>query len=1173
MPNQLQITTAQRQSSDRHNLREAVYLLSGEVTTRSGVPNASIRWSTREVTAFGEIYEAYMAPPRAVVRAMGFEPGSQGQFPAIRIPIRNLPFGHTESIVASVTDDDYRFENTVVTLRVGYVRPGEDPNDLDDADWTPLVLKGFLGPPEDVTLDGFVLPVFNRGARRNLSLQWPQLPSPGAMAGGAIDRKDGGRMPPVIVGVPQEWIRVPTLNLGVRGFLASGYDAGSTQLTFSTITAGPEDFVSGNVPDSGNQADLGKYGTGTGRAGLLVHYLGPVYEVVSASYDQAAQEFTVTLDSGLAAAVPRGGFVQQWGPSFNPATGRILAASDSGNSNGEVGWWWVAAGHAMNSDVGVRYGWRFADGEVRPIDEAVWPLAYGSNPTGVSLDAEGGRNVGGLSDSAFLNATKIFVSRGTRAAPNAPVYYDPLVDSVEITQQPEFTTEAANTGAINRATGGSGTDNDKLRDGSEETGRAFAAGEEVTLTFPDAPSPFSNSDTTKSTLHIVMSTSSSNGIRFTSAGGGTEFAQITPPVTGVQKFAIAQSSARNFNTSVRVVAPTGGGGSVFEVWWEHDLSATVQNSRTQDVAITSGANLVGPPMQFAELVVRHTQQGSVLHQSAISGGNVINIPSSSPFYDQETFSGATYRVPYPTNALLGLHLLLGTEGDVDLIDTDSYEAAHTLFAAENIRLSFAWTEETRPNSWSELERQLGEQSRSFCFYGPSGHQVLFLEAASGLEVATIQQSFRLPGCPGANTFPSTGPLMERTRVTELINQVEAEWDRDLLTDKFRRITSGANDTSISEVGARRSDRGPYQFSMHSPWEGNSNWDVAGQVSGIVQFYADRQAFAATRFTFDTAWIAHGLDRGSIIRVAYPVTPQYFRNVVCEVESVAASPLSNESFQVIARAVSTPLKSLEPNCTWVDAFDDETDQWPTVIASEYDTWKQHWTNNCPDEVIDDGIDYAAFQASGATLPATGGSDDTLSCTLPRPENVTGAGFLMLACVVVNTDFNLNTLTPPAGWAEIASEPDGAITTYVFEKTSGGSEADDYTWTGVGSAGFSTMTGVIIAFDNKAATVNDALTNTSDSFLTIPAVTVSQTGSALLAFIGAEVDTNAENFSVSSEMELAVQHVADSSGESPGGSALAVEKNVAAGSISGRTFSHPEASNFFRDKAVIALVVEF
>lgn len=1178
----LSITGDQRQASDRHNLAGAVYLLSGTFTGRTGVPDAPFYWSTRAVTALGQDWQPYLGPPKVIARGMGYEPGSPGVFPEVQVPVRNLPFAHVESIVAAITDEDFRVENTEATLRVAYLKPGDDPDNFVDADWVPLVLRGFFGPPESVTLDGLLLTLFHRGVRRNFSVRWPRLPTADTMAGGAIDKKDSGRMPPVIVGIPQDWVRAPSLNLGVRGFTISGHDAGATEITFSAITAGPENLVSGNTPDTGSISGLGGYGTGTGRAGLMVHYVGPVYEVVSASFDQELQQFTVTLDSGLAASVPRGAFVQQWGSAFNPDTGVAVAASKGGNSNGLNGWFWCATGNSMRSPFGgddttVRYGWLFPGGEVRPIDEAVWPLTYGTIADSVNLNSEGGENIGGF-DEALAYGVPVFLSRGTRASPNAPVYYDPSVNPVGVESQPEFTTRVANT-ATNRGDGGTGTDNDKLRDGSEETGRAFAAGDSVTVTFPDAPEPFENGDTTRSVLHIVMSTSSANGIRFTNAGGGTEFAHITPPITGVQKFAITQAMPRDFNETVRVVAPTGGGGSVFEVWWEHDLSADVENSRTQDVEITSGAGLVGPVMEFAELVVQHSRLGSLLSRIQVSGGFPEILGSGASTVDTESAPGLSgnYVVPYPTSVMRGLHMLLGTEGDVDFIDLGYYEDAHDKFKAENIRLNSVFTEDNRPSNWTELERLFGEQTRSFWFYGPSGHQVLFLETASSMEAQTVQQTFRLPGCPGANTFPGGGTVMQRTLTTELVNEVEAEWDRDWLTGKYRGFTTANNQESIGQVGLRRSDRNPFPFTLHSPWDGNDSFDVAGQVSGIAQFYADRLAFAATRFTFDTAWVAHGLDRGSIVRVSYPVTALSFRNVVCEVEQVSVSPLNAERFNIVARAVGPVQKGLEPQCTWADAFNLEQ-QWASVILSPYDMWKNHWTLNCPDVEAPIPTIPLGYEASGATVPVSETSDDTLTCTVPRPSNVTTSGQLMLAGIAIETTFNLDTLTPPSGWTEIAEVTDGTVTLRVYQKVAGNSEPDDYTWTGTGTSGFSSLTGTIIGLDGTSATVNLSKI-ASDTFtfeltLEVPSLENDEEGSALIAFAAAEVDTNAEAWTVSSEMELGAQHSGDSSNSNAVSSALAVEDNLPAGSISGRSFSNPHAGNFpLNDQTVVALIVEF
>ena len=957
---QVILTSAQEDASQRHDIGGAVYLLSGTLTGRDTVPDAAFYWSTHDVTAFGQDFQVYLGPPRDISRTMGYEPGAQSVTQEVRVPVRNLPFAHAESSVAAITDDDFRVENTVATLRVAYLKPGQPTSALTDADYTPVLLNGFLGPPDEVTLDGFVLPVYPRGARRNQHLIWPRMPTADTISGGAIDRKSAGTMPPVIVGAPRGWIKPAALNLGVRGFLLSGYSGGDTVIKFNTITDGPEDLAGGNLPTGDTNTDaVGAYGTGTGLAGLLIHHAGPVYPVATASYDPDAQVFTVTLSSGLATDVPRGGFVQQWGAAFNPTnTGApssplaaALTESPNGNANGLSSWWWVLGNRIVSpqspssAEVAAEFGWLFADGEVRPAEASTWDfnVADGS-PSELPLALEGGEGIGGEQDNSRTNAQVLTLTRGTRLSGIvAPVYYDPVNGTTEVTQQPEFTsTQTAS--LLNYPTGGTGANNANARDGNDVTVMSLATSEVKTLTFNSAPSPFADSDTVASTLHVI----GTGTISFTDSTGSVSYGSISS--TGTFRFTLVAPA--DFNATVRCVGG-GSGGNVAELWWEHNLSAAIQSTRTTDVKITSASAPLGPPMEYAELVVK-LETPSTLHSLAPSGGGVgaqRSFPDiSGALVTLETRSPSTmdpyeYQVPYPTNVMMGLHALLNfNEGAVDLIDLAAYAAAHERYVADNLRLGFVWTDANRPKSWTELEQRVALNSRSQIHYGPSGHQMVYMEAASGFEALPVLQSFRLPGVPGANCIGAQAPLLERTRTTELINQAEAGWAPDYLANELTRVVSAENAESVADVGIRRRDRGRHELDMHTPWEGNTNYAVAAGVSGIVQFYADRQAFTATRFNFETAWVAHGLDRGSIIRVTYPVstTPPSYRNVTAEVESLSASPINAERTRVRARSVSKPQKGLEPAFTWLDVFIASSDAWSTRILQEFDTWEDYWS---------------------------------------------------------------------------------------------------------------------------------------------------------------------------------------------------------------------------------------
>ena len=970
MTRQLEITDSQRQSSDRHNLRAAIYLLSGTFVGRSGVTDAPFYWSTHEVTAFGQLFKPYLAPPLSVARGIGFEPGSEASFPEVRIPVRNLPFAHSESMVAAITDEDFRVENTTATLRVAYLRPGQTASSLADEDWTPLVLDGFLGPADEITLDGLILPLFNRGARRNQLISWPRLPSPETMSGGAIDASDAGTIPPIVVGNPRDWFRVPTMNLGVRGFTSSGFDTGQTAITFRAITVGSENLASGNAI--------------FGNPGISIHYTFPVYEVASAAFNSNTKEFTVYLGSGLAADVPRGAYVQQHGPGLHPISGKpvIHSAEATDFEDGTYFFWALGApvGSTQISppvtvdDVDYQFGWLFPDGEVRPADISTWPILldtsyFDSEGYDFSLSGNGGANMGdGDTDPRFTGGQLIRMGRGIPSAPFVPVYYDPLVNGdQEVTQQPEFTSVESAFGVLNRPSGGSdagsgsGTNAD-ARDGSYATNVLVENGHSITLTFNSAPAPFANDDTTSSVLHVVCRASTGEGGETAvNVTDGVALTYLEIPVglgTGEPtEFIVQLPSPADFNQELHFTSNTlstpDGAARIVEAWWEHSLTTTVSATRTVDVAITSGTVPLGSVMQYADLVMRAPDTGGIIPALWISGGVARGrgfVEEPSPFYAGEAInipgspaSGFAVAVPYPSSVMVGLHALLGSvEGNFQTtINSGTYRFAHDKYVADNIRLGFVWDERNHPSDWTELERMVAEQSRSFMYYGPSGHELLYLESASGFEALPIVQSFRLPGMPGANTFATGQPLYSRTRTTELVNIYELQWDPDPLTGDYRRSIEKRNDGSIADIGVRRRDQGPATFSLHTPWEANPGFTVAPTLSGMAQFYVDRQAFAATRFAFDTAWIAHGLDRGSLISIAYPVTATSFRGVIAEVESVEVSPINGDRFSIIARSITRPQKGSADDLTWIDVFDDLTDSWTTEILQEFDSWTDYW----------------------------------------------------------------------------------------------------------------------------------------------------------------------------------------------------------------------------------------
>jgi hypothetical protein len=217
-----------------------------------------------------------------------------------------------------------------------------------------------------------------------------------------------------------------------------------------------------------------------------------------------------------------------------------------------------------------------------------------------------------------------------------------------------------------------------------------------------------------------------------------------------------------------------------------------------------------------------------------------------------------------------------------------------------------------------------------------------MDVASGVAASGVVQEFRLAGIPGANTVRAGRALMERLGVSEIANAALARFNPDYVEGgEFRDNKEATNAESVALFGEVRDPRtGDYQLWAHSPYRTHPTYSAAASVLGIMQHYADRGAFAVTRFNFDTGWLAHGLDRGSPVRVSYEVAPGEYRNVVCEVEEVGVSPLNSGRFTLRCRAMSLPQLGLAA-VTWADVFTSDTDAWTSELGPT-DTWADRWS---------------------------------------------------------------------------------------------------------------------------------------------------------------------------------------------------------------------------------------
>jgi len=893
--NTFQLTSAQEDASQRHNLHGVAYLLSGTLKARrAGLSDADFRWATQTFSGALGAYEAYLGPPQNFVRAMGYAPGDPSLTPQILIPIRNLPFRHSVSLVASLTDNDYAWEDSVATLRVGYVKPGQVASGLAAEDWRPLSLDGFFGAPQDITLDGFNIVLFPRGARRARVLRQPLV-----QPTNSVDLEDVGKAIPIPVGMPDTWFLVPTKSMGVRGFTISAHSAGDTTVRFRLIT------TSGHVP-------LMMSGVAPGE--LFAHYQKPTYvwDEEQTVYDPDTRELSLVLTSGLAADIPRGAFVQS-----TPA-GVLI-----GN-----GWRWDFAAIAAIPDafsMSGAVGWLLGDGTVKEIDISRWPI------DSVTL----------ASTLTSFGSTQLELLIGASGDRNCPTYFDPNgLSDVEVTQQPTFSTAGKErlSSKLNYPTGGTGTDNANARDGSEETAATLGVSDVITLTFNSAPSPFANDDTTNSVLHVIVQ----GNVDFTDSTGSIAFGSAVGTGGVTKQFRFTQASPRDYNATVRCVGAGGSGGSVAEVWWEHDLEVDITLDRDDDVVVgPAGASApLGPVLQFARLVARvpTLSSNALLTSMRNAAGQIV---TNGYRVSDTALGGAPFFKAMLPAAMAGLQgFLLGSpEGNSDKINDASYDTARDDLNAADIRLNFVLLD--RLNSWAELESQLAAQSQCNMHYGPSGHEILFMKRVSGFEAEDVRQSFRFPGVPGANILRGAGPMMERTPLTEIINTVQVRWQPDLLPREFINVTSGQDAGAVAIHGLLERPEGPYEFWAVSPSPGHPTYNAALQVSGFVDFLVERHAFGRTRFSFETAWIAHGLDRGSIVRVAYPVANGAYRNVVCEVEEIRGSPINAERFTVTCRSVANPSLGFEPNIIWTDVFVAEGDIWTTRIENTFDTWDFYW----------------------------------------------------------------------------------------------------------------------------------------------------------------------------------------------------------------------------------------
>ncbi len=922
----LEITPAQQDATQRNALHGAVYALSGTLLSRvNGLPNAPIRWATRTFSGgpSSDLYEAFLGPPAVIEEELAFKLGEETPGHPVGIPVRNLPFRHADSLLAAIVDEDYAWEGSTATLFVGYLKPGQTPEDLVPADWTPIRKNGQFGSPQEVQQDGFRLPLYPRDSLRRQTLNfkraervdWPNL-----------DPADEGRVIPIVIGSPDSWVQMVRVDAGVYGFTARPLLSGTVSGIEFQTDFGPEQ-VSGLV---GQQVYLH-------RLDKLLTVSGVTDQrVVPGSTVPWRLEFGALVDFN----VPQGAVVQQrmteyrFLPSANPCL-------DSG------------AGPSQFSGITAMALWTF-DGRIIPFaferleNASVIDITDPAAPWGVwtlfRLFDDGSSDPPGQ--------PPVLIPRLNLPSTGAEVVNDDII----ITQQPEFSPSVSTVQATKQNYPSGPSPAAAAFDGSLNTGYSLGAFGGVTFTFPNVPGgTFSNGDTIRSTLRFT-----SQGDIIVGDGGLTQF--FHPTSASKDSYTIPLGTPQPFNQSVSFNAQTAGGGIVYEVSWEHELEADLTVDRVTDVDADADITLtsaedVGFDMQPIRGILCKLDNGETA--GGIGGVGFWDSPwFSVPLGDHEGAFPFQKNVAWPSSVFANLQKKYLEDGGnfdsasgaySDFINMASYEAATAEYRARDLRFNFAITE---PLAWPDLERQLALQCRSHAFWGPAGHQLIVIPDTAEAEQAHVEASFRLPGTPNPNVSQAPGsPLIERTSPSAIINRVEVYWARawhiDARADvpeRFQRYLIGRSDESSDVFGPRYDSEGPVlAWAIHDLSFIPSGVAYTGEVQAqdLADFVADRQAFARTRFVFETAWRSFGLTQGSVVRVAFAAAPNVFRNVVCEVEDIQTSPINAERRVLTVRSIGAPQRGLEPALTWMDLFTSEGDTWAEKITGLRDRWQHYW----------------------------------------------------------------------------------------------------------------------------------------------------------------------------------------------------------------------------------------
>jgi hypothetical protein len=936
------LTSGQQTATQRHALAGVVYLLSGTLGSISGSSAATaFKWSNRTFSgALGE-FEEYLTLPQTIERALGPNLGDPAPIHPIRIGVRNKLWKDGRPLLAHLVDGTFTWEGSRADLRVAYLQPGQDPSELVSGDFTPLVSGGRLGSPQDVSLDAMTL-VLNPPQEKLVGL----VKLPRAQVSGAsgtsmrcnflLDPRDEGKPVPIVVGAPYQWM--PTLRVGgaAWGYLVSGHASGATTVRIGNLVR--------NRPTA--QQNSWKATLAGNEVAVYRNYALNCTAAAFAGDDNEYIDLTV---DALPWDVPAGGVVQGFGGAAH------IACSNPWEDTGAI-----------------EAAWLTADGRIIPTDpDLSWETLQ--SPSGPYYGVGTSLNCGNINGN---------FSRGIRThwlVEKEVQVSGTTISGAAVTQQPAFTqsksatfknypTGGSSDGSGPNTTNGANSESDAFsaRDGEDGTWHAISgsngASDVCTLTFPSVStfdSDFLDSDTTKSYLYVQCS-----GNYITTSGRVTagDFDQYFAVPYGLLATFRFDCSADNvdFDQSVTLRVHEDGVTDRFlricEVWWEHTLQTTVSSALTVSAAVAGGSGSV-PAQTLPDRIVGDSRlvwrpkkcSGNAIPKYADLGTkNITQVQlASNPwsYIDPNAPGAHVPTVPAVYASLLGM--LFNRVVASGHIASGTYDAASGDLASavpghvEPFRCNFAIVEDF---DWDTFQSALAFQMRCHAFEGVSGHELHFLDTASGYDAGSAEYTFKLPGVPDSNCVQAGPVLLERLPAAELWNTLEVDYERAYVGTNAGRYTQRqkvTNAASISGIGEKYHPGGVQEFFAWGQTlkPDDTYWSALSGVSGVAQWWVDRQAPGGLRFVFDTGWVAYGLDRGSIVRVAFPVGFDLYRNVLCEVEDIQFSPINAERVTLTCRSVGAVQEGIDPDdadAVWTDEFITDAQTWGSVFGPA-DVW--------------------------------------------------------------------------------------------------------------------------------------------------------------------------------------------------------------------------------------------